>query len=183
MGKHHQFFNFQIHHLAGPSLGIQGGSNVSKYFVNGCWLKRGNVFRYEIHYDSILFHLSIGGATEDIWDETTSRGRVEREVWHQGLSWGDTLVFIYRQFRRREKKHFPKYLSFDVIWQLPVCCLSGASGVSRASLFGWKEGRTVDEEAHGIKVLKYFLEENIISVRSHHVLKLAWSRNVKKFDW
>ena len=30
------FFNFQIHHLARPSLGIQGGSNVSKYFVNGC---------------------------------------------------------------------------------------------------------------------------------------------------
>ena len=30
------FFNFQIHHLAWPSLGIQGGSNVSKYFVNGC---------------------------------------------------------------------------------------------------------------------------------------------------
>ena len=29
-------FNFQIHNLAWPSLGIQGGSNVSKYFVNGC---------------------------------------------------------------------------------------------------------------------------------------------------
>ena len=36
IGRYHQFFNFQIHHLAGPSLGIQGGFNVSKYFVNGC---------------------------------------------------------------------------------------------------------------------------------------------------
>ena len=123
-------------------------------------------------------------------DETTSRGRVEREVWHQGLSWGDTLVFIYRQFRRREKKHFPKYLSFDVIWQLPVCCLSGASGVSRVSLFGWKEGRTVDGEEHGKKVLKYLLEENINSVRSSLCISASFknsliskSQNWNKFDW
>ena len=173
------FFNFQIHHLARPSLGIQGGSNVSKYFVNGCWLKRGNVFRYEIHYDSILFHLSIGGAAEDIWDETTSRDWVEREVWHQGLSWGDTLVFISRQLSQTSRKkaweHFPKYiLTLSGCCQLPKCYLSGDFGVSGASLFGWKEGRTVDGEEHGTKALKYLLKENIISVRSQQVSKLAW---------
>ena len=47
LGRYHQFFNFQVHHLAGPSFGIQGGSIVSKYFVNGCQFLRG-IF-YQVH--------------------------------------------------------------------------------------------------------------------------------------
>ena len=48
---------------------------------------------------------------------------------NRSVTSGDTSVFIYRQFRQIEKKHFPKYLSFDVIWQLPVCCLNVACQV------------------------------------------------------
>ena len=41
-----------------------------------------------------------------------------------------TLRFSFTgSLDEEKKKHLPKYLSFDIIWQLPVCCLNVACQV------------------------------------------------------